>query len=136
MKEGICHIVSVAQVSHLETLERALMLLDRKEVSQYLCRVLVVCKTVDYRDLAVFSKVFNVLVLECSDHDAVDHAGQYVSRVVDGLASADLDVIVAQEKSHAAQLVHSDFKGDSRSCGRLCEDHGKCLSLKKVVLDA
>ena len=102
VEEGICHIVSVAQVSHLETLERALMLLDRKEVSQYLCRVLVVSKTVDHRDPAVLCEVFDVLMLECSDHDAVDHSGQYVCSVVDGLASAYLDVVVAQEKSHTA----------------------------------
>ena len=92
------------------------MLLDRKEVSQYLCRVLVVCKSVDYGNLAVLCEVLDILVAECSDHDAVNHSGQYVSCIVDGLAPADLDVVVRKEESHSAELVHTNLEGDSCSC--------------------
>ncbi len=116
VEEGISHVVSIAKISHFKALKCALVLLDGKEVSQYLCRVLVVCKTVDYRNFAVLCKVFDILMLECSDHDAVNHSGKNVSCIVDGLASANLDVIVAQEKCLSAQLIHADFKGDSCSC--------------------
>ena len=98
--------------------------------------MLVIGKTVDNGDPAVLCKIYNVLMLEGPDHDTVDHAGKNVGCIVDGLAPADLDVVVGKEQSHSAKLVHAYFERDPGPCGGLCEDHSQCLAVKIVVLDA
>ena len=93
------------------------MLLDREKISECLCRVLIVGKTVDDRDGTVLCKIYDILMSKSPYHDTVDHAGEDLGCIVDSLASSDLDVIVAQEQSLSAELVHADFEGNTCSCG-------------------
>ena len=112
------------------------MLFDGEKVSQDLSRVLVIGKAVDDRNRTVLCKIYDVLVGEGSDHDTVNHAGQYVSCVMDGFATSDLDIVAGKEESVAAELVHADLEGDTCSCRRLGKDHAESLAGKDRMRDA
>ena len=98
--------------------------------------MLVVGKTVDYRDRAVLCKIYDVLVSKSPDHDSVYHSGEDLGRVVDSLAATDLDVVVTQEERRTAELVHTDLERYTCPCGGLCKDHGERLAVEIVMLDA
>ena len=98
--------------------------------------MLVIGKSVDYGDRTVVGEIDYVLMVEGPDHDAVDHARKDVGGIVDGLAPADLDVVVGKEEGHAAELVHADLEGYPCPRGGLREDHAQGLAVKIVVLDA
>ena len=89
-----------------------------------------VCQTVDNRNRAVFCQVFYFLLLEGTDHDAVQIPGQYPCSVLYRLAPADLQIICGQKQGVAAQLVHTGFKGNTGTGGRLLENHAQGLALQ------
>ena len=136
MQQGICHVIAVADIGELQAFQRTLMLLDGQKVRQYLCRMLVIGKTVDDRNRTVLRKIDDVLMVKSSDHDTIYHSRENVSSIVDGFATSDLDVIGRKEERMSAELVHTDLKRDTGSCGRFGEDHAEGLSGQDRVRDA
>ena len=78
-------------------------------------------QTVDDRHGAVLCEVFDLLLLEGADHDAVHIAGKHACGVLHRLAR--------EHNSIAAELIDAHFKRNARSGGRLLKNHGKALAL-------
>ena len=93
----------------------------------------IVGKSVDYGDIAVVCKVLHFLLLEGTDHYAVEVAGEDTGGILNRLASAYLEVTGGKEECISAQLVHTCFKGNTGTCGGLLEDHTQSFALKVAV---
>ena len=131
--QGVRHVVAVADVAELQTVELVLMLADCLEVSENLAGVAVVGQTVDYRDRAVLSEILDFLLSEGADHNTTEVTGQNARGVLNRLAAADLKIAGRKEQRLTAELVHTGLKGNACSCGGLLEDHTEGLTLENVV---
>ena len=121
--EGVRHVVAVTGVDELDALQTATMLEDGERIGHALAWVMRIGEAVDHGYLAVLGEVFDVLLGEGTDHDAVDVPAQHVGGVLDGLADAQLDVAGAQEHRLSAELLDADLEAHARTRARLHEDH-------------
>ena len=94
-----------------------------------LARVAEIRQTVDDRHGAVLCEVFNLLLLEGADHDAVHIAGKHACGVLHRLATTDLRAFAREHNGIATELIDAHFKRNARSGGRLLKNHGKALAL-------
>ena len=85
-------------------------------------------QTVDDRHGAVLCEVFDLLLLEGADHDAVHIAGKHACGVLHRLPT-DLRAFAREHNGIAAELIDAHFKRNARSGGRLFKNHGKALAL-------
>src|SRR5207245_7385114 len=103
---------SVGPVPHIrepETLESSFALVDREEVRDDLAWVLFVVEAVDDRDGRVRREFPHVVPPECPVHDAVYVSTQDAGRIRDRFASANLEIVRAQEERVAAELRPADL---------------------------
>ena len=91
--ETICHIVSVADESHLQALERPLVFAYRHQIGKHLAGVGIVGKSVDDGDGAVFCKVFHLFLLKRPYHYAIEIARKHPCSVLHGLTAAYLQIV-------------------------------------------
>src|SRR3954451_9474823 len=70
-------------------------------------------------------------MLEGTDHDAVDIAGEDTSSVAQGLAAAELHFLAGQRDGLSAELTHGDVEGYPRARRGLVEDHRERLAGKR-----
>ena len=134
--EGVGHVVAVADVAHLQTLQHRLVLPDRHQVGQHLAGVAEIRQAVDHRDVGVGRQGLHLLLGKGADHNAVTVPQQHPGGVLHRLAPADLALLAGEEQGVAAQLVHPGLKGDAGAGGIFLEDHGQSLALQLIVGDA
>ena len=84
---------------------------------------------IDDRNIGVFGQFFHTVMPVGTNHNAVQIAGQYTCRILNGFAASQLQVAVREEQRLPAELVHTNFKGNSGSRGRLFKNHAQGLAL-------
>jgi hypothetical protein len=79
------------------------------------------------RHIGMLGQLHDLDVVECPNHDAVDHSGKHPRGVSDLLPPPDLAVPLREEQRMTSQLRHAHLEGDTGSGGALAEDHGQAL---------
>src|SRR5206468_10471607 len=110
-----------------------LPLLDREQIRDRLARMFSVVQTVDDRNARVPRELADVLVLECTVHDAVDVTAQDARRVRDRLSAAQLQVTRVEEEGVPSELGHPDLERHASPRRRLLEDHREAPTSKRFV---
>ena len=108
---------------------------DSHEVGKHLTGVAEVCKSVDYRDIAVFCEVLDLLLLECTYHYTAEVAGENSCCILYRLATAYLEVVRREEERVSAELIHTCLERNSCTCRSLLEYHSEGLSLEVRMRD-
>ena len=103
------------------------MLPDGHQVSQNLARMGKIRQSVDDRDGAILRQGIHFGLLVGADHNSIEVTGQHPSCILDRFAAADLQITGRKENRQAAELVHTDFKGYTGSCGSFLKNHTQCF---------
>ena len=112
------------------------MLTNGHEVSEHLTGVAIVGQTVDDRDRAVLGELLDFFLRIGTDHNTVKVTRQHACGILYGLTASDLQIARAEEERRAAEVVHTDLKGNTRSRRGFLEDHTERLSLENMMLDS
>ena len=126
--QRVGHVVAVARVDQLATLESAAVLLDGERVGHRLTGMMVVGQTADDGDGGAGRQVDHVGLGVGADHDRVEVAAEHVAGVSHGLADAQLDVVGVQIERLGAELGDADLERDARAGRGLGEDHADGLA--------
>ena len=81
-------------------------------------------------------QLFDVLLRESADHDRVEVTRKHRRRVLERLASAELEVAGREVEAGAAELGDPDFEGDPRAGRGFLEDHPQRSAREEVMLFA
>ena len=92
-------------------------------------------QAVDNRNRAVLCQGVHLALLIGTDHDAVEVAGKNARRVLHRLAAADLQVVGREENRHAAELIHTDLKGNTGAGGGLFKNHAEGFARQAAMFN-
>ena len=135
--EGVRYVVaSVSDVDEANALEASEVLANREEVGEDLRWMIVVGEAVPDGDARVLREVFDYLLAESAELDAVEHAAEDARRVCDVFLMAELDVVLAEVLGMSAFVDRRDGEGAARARRGLLEDERDVLALKQVALYA
>ena len=84
---------------------------------------------IDDRNIGVFCQFLYTVMTIGTNHNAVQITGQHTCRILYGFAASQLQIAVREEKCLPAELVHTNFKRNSGSRGRLFKNHAQGLAL-------
>ena len=93
-------------------------------------------EAVPHGDAGVVSELLDLLLLEATVLDAVEHAAEDASGVGDGLLVAHLGAGGIKVGDAHAEVVGADLEGATRARGGLLEEKGDVLALEVTVRDA
>jgi hypothetical protein len=117
-------IVTVAQVGQLQSLEPALLLLDRQQVAQDLAGMGEIRQGVDDGHAGFAGHLLDVGVFEKPGHDHVHVPADRLDGVVQAfLAGPEGRGAGVVEDGVPAELGHARLEGNPRAKARLFEDH-------------
>ena len=91
---------------------------------------------VDDGNVGILGELLHLLMLEGTDHHAVEIAREDASRILDRLAALDLQVAVREEERLPAELKHARLKGNARPRRGFFKDHAERLARENAVLYA
>src|SRR5580700_4055005 len=119
-------IVSVANISELESAEGAEFFFEREKIGKRLAGVELIRERVDHRDASVGGHFFEDFLLVDAGDDAMHPAIQVARDIGDGFARAERGrgLRVVKENDRAAHALDAYIKSDSGAKRRLFENQG------------
>ena len=132
-QQRVRHVIAIADVSKVKFLEIAEMLLQSKEVSQRLARMLEFAERIDHWNTGVGRHLLNHRMAEGAQHDDVDPALQVVGDVIERLARIEAARRLIKKECAAAKAVHPGFKRKPRAQRWLFEEHHHLLARKNAA---
>ncbi|MNI88753.1 hypothetical protein D3C73_1460820 [compost metagenome] len=87
---------------------------------------------VDHRNGRMLRQFKQNVMAKRADHNPIQVAGQDPCRIRDDFTAADLQIIARQEQRMPAELVHSNLKGNTGTCGRFLKDHAERLAGERM----
>ncbi|MNZ55852.1 hypothetical protein D3C78_737880 [compost metagenome] len=113
--KGMSHIVAIADISQLEPLQLTFILINSLKISKHLTRMRQIAKTVNDWNRCITSQVYDFIVAERTNHNAIKVTGHYASCICYRLTASKLNIIFAQKQSVTAKLICAYFKRNPRT---------------------
>ena len=115
------HLAPAQRVEQVAALGPALG--QREGVGVDLAGVEQVGEGVDHGHRAPLGQLLDLGLVEGAHDQSVHVTGKHPRGIGDALTAAELDVVLAEEKRIATQLMDTDFEGDAGARAGLGEDH-------------
>src|SRR5574337_1528650 len=128
-------VIAVTDVGDLHAAKRAALFLKGKEIRKNLAWVGQVAQPVDDRDRRMSGQLLHGPVGEGSRDNPINPSIEILRHILDGFPYSKLDLGGRQIDGTAAQLGHSDLKGDSSPERWLLEYHAQRLASEQWVGD-
>ena len=104
-----------------------------EDVGQNLTGVKFVGQAIDDRDTRVGGKALQTGLLESTNHDDIDHAGNHAGGIFNGFGAAQLRVGGGQVNDRTAQLIHTGFKRNPGTGTGFFKNHRQGAVVQCVV---
>ena len=121
LEEAVGDVVAVAQVGEAKAPERAEVLLEGQQVGERLAGVVAVGERVDDRDRCGGGEPADVVVGVGADDEGAGVAADDSGGVLDGLASAELELVGSDDLRDAAEVADGGAEGEPGAGRRLGE---------------
>ena len=131
------HVVAVPHPADAEFLIGVEGFHYRHQIGRRLAGVVLVGQRVDHRYVGALRKFRDVGVRIAAVGDGAKEAGQHLGRVRDGLAGAQLDVVLQEGQRVSTKAIDADLKGNTGAGARLLVDasHGKGVQRHEIEDD-
>ena len=128
--KGITHIIArIAHIHKLNSLKPAQMFSDSEQIRQHLGRVILICKSVPYRNSCIMSQLLYNLLSKASVLNTVVHPAQNSGCICNTLLFSDLRAGWIQISGTHSQIMGCHLKGTAGSGTGLFKDQRHIFSL-------
>ena len=114
--QGITHVITgIAHIHQLDSLQISEMLTDGKHISQHLSGMILIGKTIPYRNSGIFCKLFYHILAKSAILDTIVHSSQNSCSVGNALFLTDLGSGRIQISTSHTKIMCSYLKGTAGS---------------------
>jgi len=130
--QRIRHVVAIADVGEPDATKPSLVFENGHVVGNRLAGMAEVREAVDDRHARVLGHLFDDVVAERADHDALGHPIEVHGDVMDRLALAKIDLGLRERHREAAELLDADVEAHARPQRRFLENEGERPALERA----
>ena len=112
----------------------AALFLIRENIGDDLAGMLGIGQRVDGGNVGVLGEILYIALREGANDCAVHHATEHAGGVLDGFATAELEVVRVEKHYAATKFADAGLEGHSGSCGGFGENHRPRLAGERLVL--
>lgn len=127
-------IASIAYESQGQAFQKAEIFLDCLQIGQYLSWMPFVGESIPHRHTGIVGEVFDDILAETAEKDAVKHSAENTGAVGNGFFFAEVDILLSKIFCAAAFIANGDHCGTMRTGGGFLKDQADITPLEQGVL--